>query len=238
MPDSEPTVSIVIPCYNDAEQLEECLRAISTFSCESEVIVVDASPENSGLRDVTRQYGFVYIETGIASRGAQLNKGARVATGNVLLFHHADTVITEAHVESMTQTLHDDPELKCGAFYKDIRAHYPRLVWAERVVRFYSRRIGVLYGDQSCFFRRAHFEEVLNGYKEIPLMEDVEMSSRMRKAGGLTLIDPPIRTSMRKFRKEGLVWRKVQNVALVLLFRLGVSPERLYRWYYRNRCGS
>jgi hypothetical protein len=99
-------------------------------------------------------------------------------------------------------------------------------------VRWYSRYIGVLYGDQSVFVRRAHFES-MGELREIPHMEDVDFSKRLRRSGKMTLIDPPIRTSMRKFKAEGTVWRKVQNVTLVTLFRLGVSPERLHRWYYR-----
>lgn len=154
-----------------------------------------------------------------------------MASGEVLVFQHADTNFSQQHLEALSVAMADG-QLKGGAFYKDIRAHFPKVAWSEPLVRWYSRRIGVIYGDQSVFVRRAEFE-ALGGFREIPLMEDVEFSKRLRRAGQVTLIDPPLRTSMRKFEAEGAIRRKLQNFGLVWLFRLGVSPERLHRWYYR-----
>ena len=225
------TVSFVIPCWNDAERLESALAQLVKLDPKPQILVADASDDREPVRAVARDFGAEYIEVEGANRGGQLNAGARRASGDVLVFHHADTQFSQAHLDGLVAALADE-KLVGGAFYKDIRSHHPKVGWSEPIVRWYSRRIGVLYGDQSVFVRRAHFEE-MGEFREIPLMEDVDFSKRLRRSGKMTLVDPSIRTSMRKFKAEGTVRRKVQNVALVFLFRLGVSPERLYRWYYR-----
>ena len=226
------TVSIVIPVWNDAARLARSLEVLSALEPPPEVLVADASDDRDGVRDLAESFGARFIAVGQPNRGGQLNAGAREASGDVLLFHHADTQLTQAHYRSVIDALEGDPELVGGAFYKDIRAHHPRLGWSEPLVRWYSHHLGILYGDQSVFVRRARFGE-LGGFREIPLMEDVEFSKRLRRAGKVGLIDPPLRTSMRKFVADGALRRKLQNMWLVFLFRLGVSPERLHRRYYR-----
>lgn len=225
-------VSFVIPCWNDAPRLREALDLLVRLDPLPELLVVDASDERAPVRELASRSGARYVEVAEPNRGGQMNAGAREASGDVLVFHHADTQFSQAHLEALEAALGGDEKLVGGAFFKDIRAHHPKVAWSEPLVRCYSRYIGVLYGDQSVFVRRSHFEEI-GGFREIPLMEDVDFSKRLRRSGKITLIDPPIRTSMRKFRAEGTVWRKVQNVTLVFLFRLGVSPQRLHRWYYR-----
>jgi len=226
-------VSFVVPCWNDAKRLEGALELLSRLEPVPEVIVADASDDSAVIRQLADRFGTKFVSVSKPNRGGQMNVGAREATGEVLVFHHADTEFSQGHYDAMVRALGENEKLVGGAFYKDIKAHHPKVGWSERMVRWYSRYIGVLYGDQSVFVRRDHFESELGGFREIPLMEDVDFSKRIRKSGKITLIDPPIRTSMRKFKAEGTVWRKVQNVTLVFLFRIGVSPERLHRWYYR-----
>ena len=85
-----------------------------------------------------------------------------------------------------------------GAFFKDTPAHYPAWAWANGFVRWWSQHFGVVYGDQSVFMRRVFFDE-MGGFEMIPLMEDVAMSRKLRASGKFRLIDPPVRTSMRRF---------------------------------------
>ncbi len=231
-----PEISVVIPCLHDAERLKRVLDEITSFPRIPEILVVDATPgeEAAGIRTMVEGSGARYLVAEIPSRGAQLNQGARAAKGDVLVFHHADTRLTAAHLSSLEGAMAGDAELTGGAFYKDIGAHYPKLAWGEGLYRWYARVVGILYGDQSCFVRRGHFEKI-GGFRDIRLMEDVAMSGKLRRSGKIALLDPPIRTSMRKFRKEGVFLRKMRNVALVFLFRIGVSPDRLYEWYYRKR---
>jgi hypothetical protein len=106
--------------------------------------------------------------------------------------------------------------------------------WAEGIERWHNRTFGALYGDQSLFARRAHFEK-LGGFAEIPLLEDVEFSKRLRASGRIALLDPPIASSPRKHLEQG-AWRTtLRNAAILLLYRLGINPRRLHSWYYAVR---
>ena len=225
------TVSFVVPCWNDAARLGTQLQALGRLDPRPEMIVADASDDGEAVAAIAAESGAKYVAVSKPNRGGQLNAGAKLASGEVLVFHHADTTFSQAHLDSLSEAMSGD-RLRGGAFYKDIRAHFPKVGWSEPLVRWYSRRIGVIYGDQSVFVRRTEFE-AMGGFREIPLMEDVEFSKRLRAGGKVTLLDPPLRTSMRKFKADGALRRKVQNVGLVWLFRLGVSPERLHAWYYR-----
>jgi rSAM/selenodomain-associated transferase 2 len=228
------TYSFVVPVYNDAEALARLLGVLMEFEVSPEILVVDASPDKSASREVAERYGVLFLEAEKASRGAQLIQGAQAATGDVLVFNHADTYFEEQHLLALDAALQSDGNLQAGAFLKDMAWHYPKMAWSSAIYRWYARHLGILYGDQSVFVKR-EFYEALGGIRDIPIMEDVEFSARLRKGTQCALLDPPLRTSMRKFEREGALLRKVQNMALVNLFRLGVSPERIYRWYYRRR---
>ena len=99
--------------------------------------------------------------------------------------------------------------------------------------RYLSEHGGTLYGDQSIFVRREVFLR-MQGFAQIPLMEDVEFSKRLRAAGKLAILDPPVSTSARRHAKKG-AWRTtIQNGLFILLYKFGVSPVTLHRWYYRE----
>ena len=231
---AELSFSFIVPVYDDAAALERLLGVLTLFEAKPEILVVDASLVKAGARAVAEKFEVRYLEAEKASRGAQLIQGARAATGDVLVFNHADTYFEERHMLALDAALQADGGLQAGAFLKDMAWHYPKMAWSSAIYRWYARHVGVLYGDQSVFVRR-EFYEALGGIRDIPIMEDVEFSSRLRKRTKCVLLDPPLRTSMRKFEREGALLRKVQNMALVNLFRLGVWPERIYGWYYRRR---
>lgn len=223
--------SFIIPVYEDAEALEKALEVLTKFECRPEVIVVDASPDKEAAKMLAEKYGVVFAPAEKASRGAQLAQGARIASGDVFLFHHADTYLTAAHMQALEIAMRET-DVKAGAFFKDVSGHYPAFVWATGLYRWYANWRGILYGDQSVFVRRDFYDE-LGGMRNIPIMEDVDFSGRLRRGRGVVvLLDPPLRTSMRKFKREGLYRRKLKNMLLILLFRFGVSPERIYGWYY------
>ncbi len=142
-------VSFVVPVWNDLRRLEVALERLDELDPPPEVLIADASDERGPVRDLAERSGARLIEVDRPNRGGQLNAGAREASGEVLVFHHADTQLSQAHYESLIDALTDDAGLVGGAFYKDIRSHHPRVSWSEPAVRWYSRHIGVLYGDQS-----------------------------------------------------------------------------------------
>jgi hypothetical protein len=159
-----------------------------------------------------------------------MNYGASIAHGNVLVFHHADTEFTPEHFHAIETALRD-PSVVGGAFHRKFDERHPGLLWMEKVARWRARRGATLYGDQSIFVRHDVFQK-LGGFAPIPLMEDVEFSPRLRRAGKVVLLDPPLRSSARHHEREGAWKRTIQNGAILLLYKAGVPPRRLHRWYY------
>lgn len=226
-----PLLSIIIPVWRDGAMAAELASRIASWDFDIECIAAVAGDcaeldavEKTGLAQIAR--------VARPSRGAQLNAGAALARGATLLFHHADSELTPVHVTSLLVAMHR-PEIIGGAFCRAFDDRHPHLRWLEPFVRRWSRCAGTLYGDQSIFVRRATFRD-LGGFAPIPLMEDVEFSGRLRKAGPVALLDPPLRTSDRQHRRDG-AWRtSFRNGLFLALYRLGVSPETLHRWYYRR----
>jgi hypothetical protein len=159
-----------------------------------------------------------------------MNLGAAATTGNVVVFQHSDTTLEEAHLAALQRAL-VDPEIIGGAFFRKFDGRHPHLMWLESVARFLNSHGGTLYGDQSIFVRRDVFFR-LGGFAKIPLMEDVEFSRRLRASGKIAVLDPPVQSSARRHLRKG-AWRTtIQNGLFIVLYKLGVSPHRLHRWYY------
>ena len=129
------TVSFVIPCWDDVQRLRRALELLSPLEPVPEIVVADASRERGLVRGVVEEFAARYVAVGEPNRGGQLNAGARAASGDVLVFHHADTGFSQAHLKALTGALAADENLVGGAFYKDIRAHHPKVGWSEPVVR-------------------------------------------------------------------------------------------------------
>ena len=121
-----------------------------------------------------------------------------------------------------------------GAFYRKFDGRHPRLRWLEAVARFFTRHGGSFFGDQSVFVRLETFR-ALGGFAPIPLMEDMEFSRRLRRAGKVAVLDPPVESSSRRHADRG-AWRtSIQNGLFIVLYKCGFSPTHLHRWYYRDR---
>ncbi len=229
MPSGSPSLSVVIPCWNDAEALATVLALVSRLSGITEIIVADASAD-ARCPTISRDFGARVAVCPAPNRGRQMNTGAAVATGDLLLFHHADTVLTQFHVDALIRAMRDGRSVG-GAFHRHFDARHPWLRWAEPIGRTMAARGGTLYGDQSIFIRRETFEQ-MGGFADMPLMEDIEFSRRLRRAGRVLVLDPPIASSSRRHDQRGAWKTTIQNGALILCYKLGVSPARLHRWYY------
>jgi rSAM/selenodomain-associated transferase 2 len=228
-PDSRLRISVVIPCWRDAENLESILPSLASQERLVETIVVDASGDGRA-ESMARAAGAAFIESPTPNRGAQMNLGAAASTGNVIVFQHCDTILENSHLAAIEAAL-ADPEVIGGAFFRKFDRRHPRLMWLEKVARLRARHGGTLYGDQSIFVRREVFER-LGGFARIPLMEDVELSKRLRAAGKIAVLDPPVSSSARRHLRKG-AWRtSIQNGLFIVLYKVGVSPHRLHRWYY------
>jgi rSAM/selenodomain-associated transferase 2 len=223
------TVSIVVPTLDEAANLAWLLPDLRARWPAAEIIVADAgSPDGTG--ELAAAYPEVRWLTASPGRARQMNAGARLAQGDAVLFLHADTRLPDGALEAIAQAL-ADPSVVGGRF--DVRFDSSRPIM--RVVAWLmnrrSRLTGISTGDQGIFVRRAPFES-LGGYPDIPLMEDIELSRRLKRQGRLAALPLRVTTAARKWEREGPARTIVLMWGLRLLHFAGVSPARLHRWYY------
>ena len=230
----EADISVVVPCWGaDAVPAEVAARWL--HSGVGGVVFVALArgdgDDDAGSAPAAWPTGLRVHRCTRAGRGHQMNEGAGQARGGVLLFHHADTELEDAHLHALAAATRADPTLGGGAFVRRFDERHPRLRWVEWWEALRCRRFGPLFGDQSVFVRRTAFG-ALGGYADIPLMEDVEFTLRLRRRFPIALLEPAIRSSPRKHLAQGR-WRTTGRNALFLaLFIFGCSPQRLHRWYY------
>lgn len=225
-------ISVIVPCWG-ADAVPPAVAARWLASGKVLEVIIAAAPggEDSAtaLPDGLRVHRCTR-----AGRGHQMNEGAALARGNVLLFHHADTELEDGHLRSLDDAMHADPALGGGAFVRQFDERHPRLRGLQWWEALRCRRFGPLFGDQSVFVRRTVFE-AMGGYAEVPLMEDVEFTLRLRKRFPIALLEPAIRSSPRKHLEQGS-WRTTgRNALFIALFTFGCPPERLHRWYYQKK---
>ncbi|MBA3882364.1 MAG: TIGR04283 family arsenosugar biosynthesis glycosyltransferase [Chthoniobacterales bacterium] len=225
-------ISVVVPSWRDSNNLSVLLPGLAKLASVTETIVIDASDDARSER-IAQECRAMFVKSAAPNRGAQMNAGAALACGDVIVFQHADTELTDAHLRALTHALRD-PEVIGGAFHRKFDERHPRLRWLERAARSLARNGGTLYGDQSIFVRREAFLR-LRGFAQIPLMEDMEFSRRLRAAGKTVVLDPAIRSSARRHQREGAWKTSVQNGLFILLYHCGVSPMTLHQWYYKQK---
>jgi len=179
---------------------------------------------------VAQRFPRVRVIASARGRARQMNVGARRAGGDILLFLHADTRLPDGALPAIATVLRD-PRVVGGRF--DVRFDSSRPVF--RMIAFFmnlrSRLSGICTGDQAIFVRREVFE-ALGGYPDVPLMEDIELSRRLKRRGKIVALRLRVVTSARKWEREGAFRTIVLMWTLRLLYAIGVSPARLHGWYY------
>ncbi|NKE69931.1 TIGR04283 family arsenosugar biosynthesis glycosyltransferase [Candidatus Manganitrophus noduliformans] len=225
--------SIVIPVLNEEEALRRTLDRLEQFT-EVEMIVVDGGSTDETVpllqawsdRHSTQTRSVLYGERG---RARQMNAGAERATGEILLFLHADSLLPAGAIDAVAEAVRS-PAVAGGAFRLkiDSEAFFLRIV--EKLANLRSRFLKLPYGDQGIFVRRDLFER-LGGYAELPLMEDVDFIRRLKREGEVVLLAEEIATSPRRWLREGIYYVTLRNLVLLALYFGGVSPGRLARWY-------
>lgn len=228
--------SVIVPALDEAGHIEETLlSARRALGAGTELIVVDGGSRDGTARLAARRARVVLTAPG---RGHQLSRGAAAASGDVLLFLHADTRLSEdagAHIRTCLQ----DPDVVGGccrfAVHPPARRLSPfRLL--EAGVNLRTRLFRSATGDQAIFARRDAYRAA-GGFSDLPLFEDVTFVARLRRQGRFQPVDAVARTSRRRWDRDGF-WRTVLlHWLLRAAFRFGASPERLGQVYGPGRGG-
>jgi hypothetical protein len=226
---TDPVISLIVPVWGDDDLVVDLVDVAPVTPGQAEWVVVAVQPAEC-LRSLERQGVIKLLCSNTPSRGAQMNAGAEAARGKLLCFHHCDSELRSEHLRALEKVANDNTIIG-GAFHR--RFHPRRSVWREPLVRWLSSFGGPLFGDQSIFVKTAAFQE-LGGFADIPLMEDMEFSRRLRRLGKVVLLDPPIWSPPRNLDGRGSNWRTIRNAAFIVLFYFGVDPHTLHRWYYRQ----
>ncbi len=200
-----------------------------------EVIVVDGDPSGDTIREIRDpRNGIVQAVLSEKGRGIQLNRGASLAKGEILLFLHADARLPAGAFVKIAAAM-KDRQIIGGAFRLAIDSPRRPFRVIEKFVSYRSRYLGLPYGDQGIFLRKAAFQS-LGGFRSVPIMEDLDLMRRIsRRKGRIVILDDPVVTSARRWEEEGVLYCTLRNWCLVLLFLLGVPPEKLLKFYPSSR---
>jgi rSAM/selenodomain-associated transferase 2 len=222
-------LSIVVPALDEAVNLARMLPELLVRERGAEVLVADGGSADDSRAVVARTPAVRWLDAP-RGRARQMNAGARAAAGDVLLFLHADTRLPAGAGAAIRAAL-ADPTVVGGRFDVQLDSRRPLLGLVGWLMNRRSRLTGICTGDQAIFVRRVVFEG-LGGYPDIPLMEDIELTRRLKRRGRLAALPLRVVTSARKWEGEGPLRTILLMWTLRLLYALGVSPARLHRWYY------
>jgi len=221
-------LAIVIPTLNEEAALRRDLPA--ALAAADEVVVSDGG-STDGTIAVARELG-ARIVTGPPGRGGQLTRGAEATDAPLLLFLHADTRLPPDGVERIREAVAGGAV--GGGFLLRFDTGGARLRLGERLINARTRLIRCPLGDQAHFVTREAFR-ALGGYRDWPILEDLDFALRLRRQGRTALIASPVTTAARRFVQQGVARTVATNWLIWLLFFCGVSPHRLARLYRQIR---
>jgi len=223
-------ISIIIPVLNEEKNIRNTLVLLQkeVVDPSREIIVVDGGSKDQTVA-IAKSLDVIVINSPIPGRADQMNAGASVATGDILLFLHADTKLPPEYAQLIINTL-AQTKVIAGAFELKIDSQQKSLRFIEAMVKMRSHWFSLPYGDQALFMKRATFENI-GGFPELEIMEDFALVKQLKRQGKIAIATAAVITSPRRWEKLG-VWRTTMiNQLMIMGYYLGISPEKLRKFY-------
>jgi rSAM/selenodomain-associated transferase 2 len=229
-------ISVIIPTLNEELTIMATLAHTAALGFDELIVVdggsLDQTPvlvESYRRRTQSPAQSPVRLVTAPLGRARQMNEGAKASCGEILLFLHADTQLP-GDAKTMIDTTLADQRMVGGRF--DVRFDRPS-TWGSiisRMMNWRSRMSGIATGDQALFVRRPIFEQ-MGGFADMPLMEDIDFSRRLKQKGATAALTATVTTSFRRWKRHGPLRMLLLMWVLRFLYWIGVSPSHLVNWY-------
>jgi rSAM/selenodomain-associated transferase 2 len=223
-------ISVILPVLNEEQSIRGTLQSLIRLE-PYEIVVVDGGSRDRTV-EICKRFALevIFAERG---RARQMNVGARHASGDVLLFLHADTRLPQSALNDIAAALSDSRYLG-GRFDVELEGTHWMLKIIGALINYRSRATKIATGDQALFVRRDIFDHV-GGYQEIALMEDIALCRTLKRLGRLACLRSRVVTSARRWERDG-VWRTILKMwTLKLCYLAGISPVRLKQYYADTR---
>ena len=226
-----PEISIIIPTLNEANNLPLLLSDLSVIHKHGEILIIDGGSEDRTL-DIANIYGAKIYKSKEKNRGLQLYIGAKYSKGEWLLFLHADTRLTYELRTKIKSVSEGD---KNFIYFFRFKINDKKIIYRflEIFVNFRSKYFKQPYGDQGLIIHRSTYL-INNGFRKIPLMEDVDFLNRLKTKKDLKQLDLPIFISSRKWERTNIFLQAFKNWRLRRRWLKGESTKSLYSDYYNN----
>jgi rSAM/selenodomain-associated transferase 2 len=225
-----PSISIIIPVLNEEATIGAVLAHLKELEDNCEVIVVDGGSDDATV-DIAREHATVL--TSQRGRAQQMNHGASVATGEIFLFLHADTLLPRRALSLIAEAM-SQPSVVGGRFRVHLDGSRRVFRIVEGAINLRDRLFRGFTGDQAIFVRASVFRK-LGGYRQVPLMEDLDLATRLCREGPVVRLSQAVTTSARRWEKDGVLRTVLRMWVLRYLYVLGVSPSVLKRFYSETR---
>ena len=224
------TISIIIPVRNEEDAIGPCLDSLADYS-DLEILVVDGGSSDQTIQEI-RKRGCRPVSSA-PGRGKQQHAGAKAASGDFFLFLHCDTRLPHNFTTHVRKILEQEG-VAAGAFQLAINAQGLGYRIIEYSANLRSRLLKLPYGDQALFMKKETYFAA-NGFPDQPILEELDLLSRLKNLGRIVIAPAYATTSARRWQQHGIMKTTIVNQLMLTGWVMGISSERLASWYYKRQ---